>query len=875
MKANKLIILMIAIIILSFNAIAAESLVWRTVDGKPSVQSFSALDNDMEYETEPSEIDSIRMIDFKDEIGGNSILCVNCPEINKDKEFAELNCKDKSCTLYFGFKNQKQSLEQYKRVHYSEIPDYNISLVGNYEAGHPLIDVSGNKIEIQSLDQDGSQDILDGTKNNIYKVFETHTIRLTNAKVTFDNQGNIKLIQGLNRDRLETAWIDHFGIPLTVNDAIDFSKDDSGNIDYSKPWLVINPDVRDKEKWIENLPDELKEDGRSKLKLCGYDFTNYYSDSDFKIEKTEDGCLLREYTLTTELFVEEDITNWQEFEYECGELNIFAMGGKLDHLKCMPKSSKFSVKDEVSDNQKFRMQQDSYWLSINEESGFKSVVKGHSDAIGDYGTSFKTKKLRVSHQIPGTGGPERYKGDLIETIGDEESFVTFVMPGDGNYKQVDGYIEPQIHVDSIKMNEIYRKTKGTEYRYSFQEPHKDYVLQLGNDLRRDPIVAIFPAIYDLDSSEVREIIMYDGHDILTYGVSVQQGLNLGAGDVQLYVLQYDPDYKAKKEKSKVEESKENVEENILITHYVADKCYGKEYDELNSKQKDNVYRTSLKLRQRNPGAFGKLQDLPENQVSASINPGQEITFPGSETTYKNKQGNEVKIRVGPEGCPGLAKRNIVKAINNKKPCINVNGKPGALCMEKEECEDPIQLLPDANYKMNQGNVGSRAQTLSMETSGQCDDGLVCCRLDRIMPKVKYEKKSKLPTKRKSLGDKPCERINGECGHNTIYSCQEGKWISNKCLSNPDRNYLCCNGNLVKKRSKGVEWLTQMINLFYPDDVPPSPKVSEECKIECKEQKNNKDCIELGSKKKGEECNHYCNWITSEESKCVRVESEEE
>jgi len=786
MKINQILILIVFALVLSINVLAADSLVWRTVDGKPTVQSFNALDSGTKYETEANEIWSIAPVIFGEK---NIVFLVNSDRHNSNT--GEVICQE-TCAIYTGFEKTESFQDEMK---------FAITSAEEYSPGNLIINkITNEKIEPsnkvllnEEIAFETNKGICSDYKSSAcfhYKIDQNnlHILRLTNAKVIFDEQGNIKLIQGLNRDSLETAWIDGLGIPLTANDGIYFSTNEEGKTDFSKFRLVINPDVKKKEEWLKNLPDELKNEERSKISLCGNKFTNYFSDSNFLIERTEKGCSLKEYTLTTELFVEENISNWKEFEYQCGELKFQAMGGKLKELKCSPEDSLLSTTEEESNNQKFRIKQDEYWLSVNENSGFKSVEKKITlEEKDDLDTVFKTKRLRVAHDIPGTGGPLRYQGDLIKTIGDEDSSITFIVPRDSNYKKITNYLEPQIHVDSSKIEEISRKIRGIEYTYYFQEPYVDYVLQLGDNLNRGPIVAIFPTTYNLDDKEVTEIIQYKGDDILTFGIDVLQGLNLGESEAYQYVLEYDPDYKSKKMQAKTNSKTEKVEGEVTIGDYVAQKCYGKNYNELARNEENSVDYVASQLINKN----NLVSELKGSDYSNLLNmdiKNKDITFPRSETTtFTNDNGNSVKIYPGPDNCPIISAKNIKETLSEKKSCIALNGEITAVCTKKEECYKPA-IYGIVDYP----KVQSQA----------CLEEQVCCWTNQIITKKTYQKKSQLPIKKGRIRDDSlCTKLNGKCAFATENLCINEKtglsikWLTNKCLSNPNRNYLCCTGNL--------------------------------------------------------------------------------
>ncbi|MBU4241895.1 MAG: hypothetical protein KKF52_01550 [Nanoarchaeota archaeon] len=864
MKISKILVLIVFVLILSLNVLAADNLVWKTVDGKPTVQSFNALDSGTKYETEPSIIWSIIPFGEK-EIS----FIINANNINANT--GQIMCEE-TCVIYTGFE---------KTEAFKDKIEYTITSAEEYSSGKLII----NKISNEKLDLSDerllNEEIAFEPAENACSTYKSptcfhykinsnklHTIRLTNAKVTFDNQGNIKLINGLNRKGVETAWIDGLGIPLTANDGIDFSTNEDGKTDFSKLRLIINPDVTNKEKWLKNLPKELKDEDeeRSKINLCGYEFTNYYSDSNFVIEKTEKGCSLKEYTLNTELFVEADIKNWKEFEYQCGELKFQAMGGKLNELKCTvsedtsKNSDIISVNKGNSNNQMFRMKLNEYWFSINEKAGLQEIKSLYELKYDNkMGMIFKTKELRVAHDIPNTGGPLRYKGDLIKTtIGDEDSFITFAVPGDSAYKKVTNYLEPQIQVESAKINEISRKIKSTEYSYSFQKPFVDYILQLGNDLNRGPIVAIFPTNYNLDDNEVTEIINYKGKDILTFGVDVWEGINLGKSQIHNYILQYDPNYKSKKKVVKTESQTEKVEGEVTIGEYVAQRCYGQSYSELNKEEKDNVYDNSLKLRELNSESF----DLGNNFVSGFVNPNLELNFPGTETTtFTNQNGNTVRIKPGLNNCPRLSAENIKETLSEKKSCIVYNGEITGICTKKEECNQPITIIPVYSKTTI---LNKKSSTLETQI---CQEDYVCCRTDKIkLPKTTYQKKSQLPIKKGRIRDDSlCTKLKGKCAFATENSCINEKtglsikWLTNKCLSNSNRNYICCTGTLEK---------------FTPNeknDIPLAPLESGVCIMPCDLERTNGGCIELRTLQRQEGCGNWCAWRTEgENTGCYEV-----
>lgn len=854
--ASKVLVLLAMLVLLSFSVSAASGV--NALTGKTEAITESAAK-------------SVNMLNIKD----NGILCVNCPSLTSaqavDKTaLSQLSCTGKdTCVIYTGFK-LKEVVPKDEWATKAKGIEYSVPNPQDYAQDSPIRDDKNNLQAGKSMIAD---DALIQDKEN-FKIYSwpsryVHTLRITNANVIISETGEISLT-GLNTDKekVPIEWIDKLGIPLNRGDhIISFVGDASskGNDivgDLSIPELFIGDIYFDidisAQNWLKSLPDNLKdkEQERPEITLCGQKFTNYFRGSEFIIKMSEDmkSCEIPYYKLNTVMSVEDDVKNWKEYEYKCGDLSFQAIGGNIKGLACdqetgkrkhfyvgctqmmmdFPKSEREEASDFCRDNKgpklwyaekssenslKLRLKINDYWLSFDKDSELKSIIPGGS-------VSITANQLRVSQDIPNTGGPLRYKGDSISTDGTKP--ILFLLPTDKGYTATKAFQnEPQILANSEAGLEITREFEksGKAFWYNFIPPHAEYVLQLGSiKYPMQPIIAIYPK--GTKDSILSGESTAEGMMIQVIGAFETNILALGKETGQIDVSAMSP----KKESSKVKIEEETVTstDERALEDFVAKECFAKDKYSLLDKDEAKVADPIIDLIV--DANFKIVQDR-----KSKIKAGTKINWPGGAKEYESN-GKRIRIEMT-NGCKKV-KENAVKKVArpaSKQKCIDIG--PGAYCTEKEKCATPMNTIfgnEFATAKSTWWHECPPTQICCMTTKqerallskesklegnsacaksgGKCfDEGMQMC----INMKTKHQllsgtgcfsrsgndaccpKEGTVTSMFEVAGDEKCAILGGHCADTKQYNCAGGNWKKDQCLSDKSKDYLCCVGGKLE------------------------------------------------------------------------------
>jgi len=789
MKVFKITIFLLSVLMLSCSALAVGGTL-------RSVKAFY----DSEDETE-AQATELKMLLF----GENAFACVNCPALSGSQYFPVLECKG-SCTLYPGFK----FVEEYdtNKPEHREANLF-IAKVNEYKPGYPVVDKNGVLVEMSQIGNDAL--IVDREGKKVYKWPEKHIIRLNDAKVTFDNAptaeelenklsaaykeagqelsqeerarikeiaitkeqvGRILNIEGINLKELRTAWVDGLGIPLKGGDRISFftfiktSEGSKEDYDLARPKLMVGNigDAKNAKEWLKKLPNALKEDKKSRLTLCGQQFTNYYIGSYFVLSKEGKGCRVLGYQLNTELFDENDKEKEKEYLYECGDLLYRAIGGDIKYISCnQQKEPMLWCKDKCDGNeQKFKLLVTGRWIDwfdIDKNSAFLSVKKS------DDGVVFMLGKLVLGEDTiswpwsgKGTKGWGGYGANM------EANEIKLLMIGDKGYKGELSGLQLQFQSDGV---EIRRSHEGVTFQYIFEAPHTKYIAQLGND-KTKPIIGIWPANYELSKADMAAMAR-SRDDIPIFGARLDCPIVTEVASLRRCYVSAEKAKPAPEAETK--EQTITIEELISLEDFIAKKCFNKEYSRLSKEQQKSVNSLKSEVIKLNPGKI-------ENGYVAENTP---LVFPQLSSTVYKKGDKKVTIKSAPIDCPGL----LAEAISPKKLpdyCIKGPGFELGECYAAEECAK----RPSAEYVERAKNAGYYKE---------CPPSTVCC----LEAKEQKARKAKGGMK----NDAPCTESGGACADIRHYACldEKGKsveYVRGKCLSNPSTLYLCCPTGKVKK-----------------------------------------------------------------------------
>ena len=248
----------------------------------------------------------------------------------------------------------------------------------------------------------------------------------------------------------------------------------------------------------------------------------------------------------------------------------------------------YSQKKGGANDLQFRIKVDDYWLSFPKGTYFAHIINefDSTTASGTDSYTIMTSDMRVSQHIPNTGGPARYKGDMLSF--DTPKKIKFVMPNNKDYVKTD-ILEPQLQFKSDDSSTILRRVYGINYIYKFQKPHTDYVLQLGFnvDIAMNPIISLFPKEGKLSQEDNNQLASVESsfarHEIpVIGGASVDNVINLKENNKQEFIVSYNPKQpsESKRVKVKTETGTCTVKKGQSLEDALALCCYDKNFDQL-------------------------------------------------------------------------------------------------------------------------------------------------------------------------------------------------------------------------------------------------------------------------------------------------------